>query len=165
MKVSEVDIDISLLQRDKIKQRKINRENDHAHMAKRKDKENAKIRTELDKMFNYITNNMEYGSQIGYKEDDGKPDEKKEGDEKKKRKKNVVKWRKYRAYDCIIVDNENKKAQLTEDSQYCKFNGNSKDFIASSREKYLSSIIISETGNLGKLMINWCRKYGTSVLK
>ena len=82
MKILEVDIDISLdvhlLKCDKIKLRKSIMEHDHAHMATRKDTEHAKIRTELG-FLKDIAKNMEYGSQICYKEDDGKNDEKKEG--------------------------------------------------------------------------------------
>ena len=60
---------------------------------------------------------------------------------------------KIRVYGCTIFDDEKKKAHLTKVSKYCRFNGKSKDFIASEREEYLSSIAISEMGEIGKLMI------------
>ena len=94
MNALEVGIDIylesHLFERDNIKLRKSISENDHAHMAKRKDNEHAKVRTELEKMFKDIAKNMEYGSHIGYKEGDRKPDEKKErGGEKIKKEEEV----------------------------------------------------------------------------
>ena len=62
MKVLEVDIDTSLdsrlLERDKVKLRKIISEHDHVHMARIKDKEHPEIRTELEKRFKNIGNNM-----------------------------------------------------------------------------------------------------------
>ena len=79
-----ISLDSHLLERDKIKFRNMISEHDHAHMAKIKDKDHAKIRTELEKRFKNITKNMEYGSHIGCKEGDGKSDEKKEGVRRKK---------------------------------------------------------------------------------
>ena len=77
-----------------------------------------------------------------------------------KRKKNEVKLCKHRPYGYTVGNDEKKKGRLTEVSQYCKFNGKSKDFIASERGKYLRSIAILETGGIGKLMINRYKKYG-----
>ena len=122
-------------------------------MEKRKNNDHEKIRTELEKRFKDIDRKIEYGSHIGCKEGDGKHDVKKDGDEKtKKRKNNEVKLCKYTAYGCTIRDNEKKNDHLIEFSKHCKFNGASEDFIASEREKYLSLIITSETGELGKFI-------------
>ena len=89
MKILKVDIDIflesHLLERGKIKLRHSIREHDHVHFSKRKDNNHAKIRTELEKRKKDFIKNMDYGSQIVFKESAGKPDEKKEGGEKKKR--------------------------------------------------------------------------------
>ena len=67
---------------------------------------------------------------------------------------------KHRAYGCIIGHNEKKKAHVNEVSKYYRCNGKSKDFIALEKETRLRSITISEMGGIGKLMINWSRKYG-----
>ena len=166
MNTLHVDVSISLklqqLQCDKIILRNILREHDHANIAKRKNNEHIKIRKDLEKRFKDIAKNVEYGSQIGCKEGDGKPDEKKEGGEKiKKRKKTDVKIRKHRAYCCTIDEFEKKKHHLTEVSKHCVFNSKSKEKIVSTWEKFLSLITILEMSGIGKLLINWYNKYGT----
>ena len=103
MKVLDVDVYISLesniLERDKIKLRKSNRDYYHDHMAKMKDNEHAKIITELEKRLKDIAKKIEYEWKIGCKEGDGKNDKKKEeGEKTKTRKKTEVKLYKHRAY-------------------------------------------------------------------
>ena len=125
-------------------------------MEKRTDNEHVKIRKELEKTFNDISKHMDYVSQIGCKEGDGKPDKENDGDDKtEKRKKTEVKLCKHRAYCCTLGNVEKKKAHKPEVSKYCMFNGQSKEEIASVRETYLILIAISETGGIGKLMMNW----------
>ena len=87
------------------------REHDHENMAKRKDNEHTKIRTDYEKRLKDIAKSMEYGSHIDCYAGNGKPDEKKEGGEKTKKRNNTeTKW-------CV--------------SKYCKFNSKYKVFIVS----------------------------------
>ena len=65
---------------------------------------------------------------------------------------------KHRGYGCNICDDEKKKSHLTEASDRFRCNSKSKYFVASERGKYLSQTITSETGELGKFMINMPRK-------
>ena len=102
-------LEIHLLQLGKIKLQNNIRVNNCVNMAKGKNNEYAKIRTQLENIFKYIAKNMEYGSQIVCKVGVGKPTKKKDGGDTKKRKKTNVKLCKHRVYSYMICDVEKKK--------------------------------------------------------
>ena len=91
--ITSIYLELHLLERDKIKLRKIIREHDHANTVKKKDTDHTNIIKELEKRFKDIVKHIEFGLHIGCKEGDWKPSEKKEGGrEDKKRKKNKVNY-------------------------------------------------------------------------
>ena len=66
-------------------------------MAKRKDTEHTKIRTQLEKSFNDISKNMEYGSHIGCNEGVGKLDKKKKGGGRQRKRRRP-------SYNCVDIE-------------------------------------------------------------
>ena len=144
LKGLDVDIEPSieeyLLQKDKDKLRKYNRDHNHVNMAKRKRKEHEQLRKELDLRYKNIAKNMEYSPMVGCNAMIGD-----KGDKKKKsgrarvcgdtRGKTVRRECKHRLYGCTGGRNT-KTYHSSERSQYCTFSGKSKEEIEEIREAY-----------------------------